>query len=130
MRCSASSSASAVSSNLVSVHTPSASLPWLNNLLDQPTSLVVNPPFLSIEHRDFQPVNLGLGVYGSVPCDLPKEVVRDALAISLGSQSSASFSGAGLNDCDHSKNVWPIVARSNVKDAETSLAVDFSYMQS
>ena len=86
-----------MSSNLVSVHSPSASLPRLNNLLDQPTFLVINPPFLSMEDRDFHPVNLGSSVYGSVPCDLPGEVVRDALAISLGCRSSASFSRLGLN---------------------------------
>jgi len=107
-------------------------LPWLNNLLEQPSSLVVNPPLLSMEDRGFHPVNLGVGVYGSVPCDLPREVVRDALAISLGSRSSASSSGVGLNECVHSENVWPIVsvARSNVEDANIPLAIDFSFMQS
>jgi len=63
VRCSASSSASAMSSpNLVLVHTPTTSLPCFNNLLDQPPSLVVNPPLLSLEDRDFHPVNLGLGL--------------------------------------------------------------------
>ena len=78
---------------------------------------------------------MGLGIHGSVPslpCDLLREVVRDALAVSLGSRSSTSFSGVGLNDCEHSENVWLIVsvARSNIEDVKTPLAVDFSFMKS
>ena len=39
------------------------------------------------------PVNLDLGIYGSVHCDLPREVVWDALAINLGTPGGASFQG-------------------------------------
>ena len=45
-------------------------------------------------------VDLGLGVFGGVPCDLLREVVRDALAMSLGSRSSTSFSGVS-DDSEH-----------------------------
>jgi len=119
------------STSTVSVQAPSSPLPWLSNMLEQPSSMVVNPPLLSVEDRDFHPVNLGVGVYGNVPCDLPREVVRYALAISLDSQSYASCSGVGLNECVHSKNASPIVsvARSNVENKDIPLAVDFSFLQ-
>ena len=62
---------------------------------------------------------LGLGVFGSVPCDFPGEVVRDALVINFGPRSSASFSGVSVgvcvNHCELSAHDWPLlfVARSS-----------------
>ena len=35
---------------------------------------------------------LGVGLYGSAPCDLPQDVVRDALAPSVGSRNFADDS--------------------------------------
>ena len=77
-------------------------------------------------------IDLGLSVFGSVPCDLPREVVWDALAMSLGSRSSASFSGVGDNYCKHLVHDWPLVSitQSNVEDVETPLVIDFSFLQS
>ena len=63
---------------MVSVHTPSVSLAGFNNLLDQSTSVVVNPAMFAVENHYSLPVDLDLGIYDSVPCDLPREVVRDA----------------------------------------------------
>ena len=127
-----SSLASALSSsNLASVHTPLASLPWFNDLLDQPTSLVVNPLLFFFSGKSLlSSCRFGLGVFGNVPCDLPRKVVRDALTINLGFRSSVSFLGVGGNNSEHSEHDWPIVSvgRSKVEDVETPLAVDFSIM--
>ena len=43
-------------------------------MLEQPSSLVVSS-LLAVEDRGCPPVNLNVGVYGSVSCDLPREVV-------------------------------------------------------
>ena len=70
---------------------------------------------------------------GGVPCNLPREMVRDALAMSLGARSSASCSGVIDNKCEHSvHHDWPLVpiAQTNVEDVETPLAIDFSFLQS
>ena len=76
---------------------------------------------------------MGLGALGGVPCDLPREVVRDALAINLGVRSTASFSGEVDKRCEHSVHYdRPFVssAQTNVEDAKTPLAIDFSFLQS
>ena len=71
---------------LASTHSPGASYSRLNDMIDQPTALVFNPPPLfSVGNHSSYSVDLRLGVFGGVLCDLPTEVVRDALAISLGS---------------------------------------------
>jgi len=79
---SSTSSAYALSSPpLASTHTSAASYSWLNDMIDQPTAHVVNPPPLfSVANHSSHSVDLGLSVFGGVPCDLPREVVRDALA--------------------------------------------------
>jgi len=71
-----------------------------------------------------------LGVYGSVPCDLPREVVRDALAIK--SSVWCYCFRQGLNFFEPSENVWRLVsvAQSNDEDVVTPMAVDFSFLQS
>ena len=89
-RCLASSSTSAAL-----VHPPYSTLPWLNSMIEQPSSLVVSSSLLAVEDCGCPPVNLDVGVYGSVPCDLLREVVRDALAVNLGSRSCASSLGVG-----------------------------------
>ena len=77
-------------------------------------------------------VDLELGVYSSVPSDLPKEAVRDALAVNLGDRCGASISGQGLRLFEPSENVWPLVssAQSNGEEEIAHLAVDFSFLQS
>jgi len=39
-------------------------------------------------------LQLGVGLYGGILCDLPQDVVRDALALSVGSRNS----GGGSED--------------------------------
>jgi len=85
---------------LASIHTPSTSYSWLNDMIGQPTAVVVNPPLFSVGNHSTHSVDLGLGVFGGVPCDLPREVVWDALAMSLGSPRSASSSGKVDNRCE------------------------------
>ena len=101
-------------------------------MLDHSTSVVVNPPILSVGSQYFLPVDLELGIYGSVPCDLPREAVRDALAVNLGARCVATVSGQGLRLSEPSENVWPLVsaAQSNGEDEVAPLAVDFSFLQS
>ena len=86
---------------MASTHTPSTSYSWFNDLIDQPTAPMVNPPLFSVGGHSSHSADLGLGVLGDVPCDLPREVVRDALAMSLGARTSASFSGVVDNRCEH-----------------------------
>ena len=76
-----------------STHTPFRSYPWFNELIDQPTALVVNPPLFPIGNHFSHYVDLGLSVFGNVPCDLPRKVVGDALAMSLGSGVVHVFQG-------------------------------------
>jgi len=118
-------------SALVSSNVKPAHFSCLNNLVDQSSSVVVNPAILSVGSQYSLPVDLDLGVYGSVACDLPREVVRDALAVNLGARCGASVSGQGLNLFEHSENVWPLVsvAQSNDEDVVTPLAIDFSFLQ-
>jgi len=103
----------------------------ISQLVDQSTSVVVNPAILSVGSQFSLPVDLDLGVYGSVPCDLPREMVRDALPVNLGARCRATISGQGVNFFEHSENVWPLVsvAQSNDEDVVTPLAVDFSFLQ-
>ena len=107
------------SSTLASVHTPSPSVSFPlfnelieqpNELIEQPTSLVVNPPLFPMGNHSSHSVDLCLGVFGSVPCDLPREVIRDSLAMSLESRTNASFSGVGVNNYEHSVYDWPLVS--------------------
>lgn len=101
-------------------HISSASLPWFDELLHQPPSLVVNssPYLFSMGNHSSHSVELGLGVFGSVPCDFPREVVRDALAMNLGLCNNASYSGVSVNNCEHSVHDWLLllVAQSNAED--------------
>lgn len=93
---------------------------------------MVNPPVFYVRSHSYS-TYLGLGVLGGVPCDLPREVVRDALAMSLGARSSASFSGMVDNRCERPvHHDWPLVsiAQTNAEDVETPLAIDFSFLQS
>jgi len=101
-------------------------------MLDQSTSVVVNPAILLVGSQYSLLVDLDLGVYGSIPCDLPREVVRDALAVNLGAWCGATVSRQCLNFFEHSENVWPLVSvdQSNDGDLVTPLAVDFSFLQS
>jgi len=103
-----------------------------NNMLDHSTSMVVNPAILSVGSQYSLPADLELGVYGSVPCDLPREVVRDALAVNLGARCGATVSGQGLSVFEPSENVRPLVSatQANGEDDVTPLAVDFSFLQS
>jgi len=95
------------------------------NMLDHSTSVVVNPAIPSVGSQYSLPVDLELGVYDSVLCNSPREVVRDALAVNLGAWCGATVSGQGLKE-----NVWPLVsvAQSNGEDEVTPLAVDFSFL--
>lgn len=104
---SSSSSVCAMSSpTLASTHTTFASYPWFNEVIDQPNAPVVNPPPFYVGNHSSHSVDLGLGVFGSVPCDLPREVVLDALIMSLRSRSGTSFSRVGVNNCEHSVHDW------------------------
>ena len=101
-----SSSASALySSNVVPVHTPSVSLAGFNNLLDQSTSVVGNPAIFSVGSQYSLSIDLDLGIYGSVPCDLPREVVWDTLAVNLGTRCGATVSRQGFNNFESSENI-------------------------
>ena len=74
-------------------------------------SLVIDPsPLFLMGNHSSHSIDLGLSVFGSVPCDLPREVVWDALAMSLGSRSSASFSGVVNNSCEHPVHEWPLAS--------------------
>ena len=120
------------STSTASVHPPYSTFPWLNNMLEQPSSLTVSSSLVAVEDRGCPPVNLDVGVYGSDPGVLSREVVRDALAINVGSRSCASSLRVGLIEYGHSESVRPAmsVARSNVEDVDYPLAVDFSFLQS
>ena len=52
-----------------------------NNLLDQSNAVVANPGFFSVGNHYSLPLDLDVGVFGSIPYELPIEVVRDALAV-------------------------------------------------
>ena len=92
-------SASALySSNVAPLHTSR-----FDNLLDQSTSMVFNPTIFSVESHYSLPVDLNLGIYGNFPCDLPRVVVRDALAVNLGTRCGAT--GLGFNNFEISEHV-------------------------
>ena len=63
-----SSSAYALSSSpLASTHTPSTSYSWLNDMIDQPTALMVNPPLFSAGNHSSHSVYLSLSVFCNAP---------------------------------------------------------------
>ena len=71
---------------------------------------------------------------GSVPCELPREVVHDALALSVGSHSIAlSFGLRDYKSGNHHVHEWPFLQMGTTSEAdilETQLVVGFSYLQS
>jgi len=70
----------------------------------------------------------GLDLHNNIPCELPREVGRDALVMS--SWSSGSSSEMMVKSVDlHNRLDWPSLQMGNSSDArkETPLAVDFSY---
>jgi len=77
----------------------------------------------------------GLVLCGRVPCELPKAVVQDAFAVSIGSHSIAPSSRVRdyRSDNHHVLN-WPVLQMGDTSKGadilETPLAVDFSYLQS
>ena len=74
----------------------SLSLPWLFEEIDQPTALKFHSSssFFSLGNQSpLAAHNWVLVLCGSVPCELPREAVCDALAMSVGSHSIAPCFG-------------------------------------
>jgi len=113
----------------------SLSLPWLYKENDQTTTLKADVSLLvfSLGNQWLHSVhNGGSDLCSSIPRELPKEVVGDAVAIS--SCNIPSSSGMRDNRNEH-HNIfdWPLLQMGNTSKAEmleTPLVVDFSYLQS
>ena len=90
---------------------------------------MVNAPsslFTIGNHTSFSPHNWGLDVCGVVPCDLPREVVRDAIAMSVSSRNNAPTSRFRDTTQEHAGHEWPLVPMgscSRVDDSVEPLAV-------
>ena len=72
-----------------------------------------------------------MDLYGSVPCDLPLEVVRDALALSVGSRNFASFSEDNVAEWVPFMQDRPLISVGSSLvsySLETPLAVEFSVL--
>lgn len=88
------------------------SLPWLSEETDQPSPLKVcsSSSLFSLGNQSLLSVhNWGLDLCGSVPCELPREVVCDALALSVG---SCRIAPSGLRDYrtdNHQVHEWPLL---------------------
>ena len=70
-------------------------------------------------------------MYGSVPCDLPQDVVRDALALSVGPRNFAGASEDNVAGGSTMHN-WPLISvgpPSGSENLVAPLAVDFSFLQ-
>ena len=83
--------------NLTNELAPSSSrsVPWLYEEKDQAHSLVVNAPsslFTIGNHSSLSPHNWKLDLCGGVPCDLPRQLVRDAIAMSVSSRNNVPTS--------------------------------------
>ena len=115
--------------------TSTSSLPWLFEEKDQATSLLVNAPssvFSMGNHASLSPYSWGLDLCGSVPCDLPREVVRDAIAMSVSSRNNAPNSKFRDTPQELVGHEWPVVPMgscSRVDDSVAPLAVDYSWFQ-
>jgi len=96
---------------------------------------VVNAPsslFSMGNHTSLSPHNWGLDLCGSVPCDLPREVVRDAIAMSVSSRNNAPTSRFRDTTQELVGHEWPLVPMgscSRVDDSVAPLAVDYSCFQ-
>jgi len=100
-----------------------ASLPWFRGNGDHPISTSLFSVGSSLQ--------LWVGLYGSVPCDLPHDVVRDALALSVGLWNFAGVSEDNVAGGSTVHN-WPLISvgsPSGSEDLVAPLVVDFSLLQ-
>jgi len=73
-----------------------------------------------------------LDLCGGVPCDLPREVVRDAIAMSVSSRNNAPTSRFHDTTQELAGHEWPLVPMgscSGVDDSVAPLAVDYFCFQ-
>jgi len=83
-------------------------------------------------HTSLSPHNWGLDLCGGVPCDLPREVVRDAIAMSVSSRNNAPTSRVRDTTQEYARHEWPLVPMgscSRVDDLVEPLVVDYSCFQ-
>jgi len=114
----------------------SMSLPWLFEEKDQSPSLVVNAPsslFSMGNQSSLLAHNWGLDLCGGVTCDLPQEVVRDAIVMSVSSCNYALASKFRDKTQELAEHEWllvPIGSCSGVNDMIVPFAVDYSCFHS
>lgn len=114
------------------VPSSSSSLPWLFEEKDQSRSCVVNAPFSLFSmgnQTSLSKHNWGLDLCGGVPCELPREVVRDAIAMTVSSRNNAPASRFWDTTDEFAGHEWPLVPMDSctgVDDLVAPLAVDYS----
>jgi len=113
----------------------SRSFPWFFQEKDKPPSLVVNATsslFSLGNHTSLSPHNWGIDLCGGVPCGVPREVVRDTIAMSMSSRNNAPTSRFWDTTQELAGHEWPLVplgSCSGVDDSVAPLAVDYSCFQ-
>ena len=110
----------------------SMNLPWFFEEKDQPPSLVANALSSLFSMGNQSAHNSGLNLCGGVPCELSREVVRDAIAMSVSSRNNALTSRVRDTTQEHARQDWPLVPMgscSRVADSVEPLVVDYSCFQ-
>ena len=70
----------------------SRNAPWVYDLFDPSTSVSLSPTPFYFFMGNQPSQNLGMGVFGSLSCDTPHELVRDRLVISVGANYGSTIS--------------------------------------
>ena len=91
------------------------SLPWFSRHGDHPISSSLFSVGSSLQ--------LGVGLYGSVSCDLPQDVVRDALVLSVGQRNFGGVSKDNFARGEPPVHNWPLISVGPPSGSEDLVAL-------